>query len=109
MNAFWREVFTRSAPDEGPYTFFLIAVGHVWLGGAICEVSPLIAVVFLVGYLAFQVARDIREELPLWDSIIDTAFVGLGVAMCAQLSTGFWLTGTGSVAYLATWASEARK
>ena len=81
MGDFLKEAFTPSEADEGAYEFFLIAVAHCVLGAAIAGWHPVLAWAFCAVYFAYQIIRDLNVGRTIWDSVVDTAFVALGIAL----------------------------
>lgn len=72
----WREIMTPSARDEGPYLWAAIAIGHAMLGAVLSWGGFFMAAVY---WLAKE-RRDLRRGGALSDGIVDSCFVGLGIA-----------------------------
>lgn len=70
----WREILTPSPPDEKPYKFALIAIGHAILGATFSFAGLL----FGFAYWLIKERKDLRRNGSLMDGLIDTGFVLVG-------------------------------
>jgi len=74
LEALWREAMRPSGPDEGPYQFTVIAIGHAMIGAALSWGGlPVAALYWLV-----KERNDLRRGGCWRDGMIDTGFVALG-------------------------------
>ncbi len=88
----WRailsEMLTPSQANESAYLWMLIAVGHAVAGAALATAMPGFVPMLSIpiGYWLIKEVHDLWRGGGWLDSIVDAAFVGLGVLYGA----GWW-------------------
>lgn len=83
----WRsllaELATPSAPDESPYLWMLVAIGHAVAGAALAQAVPgvwpaVARAAVPVAYWLTKERADLRRGGRVADGLVDAAFVALG-------------------------------
>lgn len=84
----WRSLLadlaTPSAPDESPYLWMLVAIGHAVAGAALAQAVPgvwpaVARAAVPVAYWLTKERSDLRRGGSLLDGLVDAGFVGLGM------------------------------
>lgn len=70
----WKEILTPSPPDEPPYRFAVIWIGHAMLGAAF----SFLGLVFAGIYWFAKERQDLRRKGNWADGVVDTGAVLLG-------------------------------
>lgn len=76
FKALWKSAMTPSAPNETPYQFVVIAIGHAMVGAAMSWGGFMVAAL----YWFVKERRDLKRGGAWLDGLVDTAFVALGLA-----------------------------
>lgn len=70
----WKEILTPSPPDEPPYRFAVIWIGHAMLGAAF----SFLGLVFAGLYWFAKERQDLRRKGNWVDGVVDTCAVLIG-------------------------------
>lgn len=83
---FWKEAKIPSSPNEAPYLWAVIAAGHFLIGAAASQLLPGFGLLIVAAYFILKEWRDYRSGGRVFDGLVDTFFIFLGVFQLALVA-----------------------